>query len=234
MCRMSLTESAFSAATRTFLAMVEYRSPDTDGEKERIYRMRYAAYLREGALPPGAPEIYKDRYDESRNVKTYALYVSGQLASSIRFHVLNRDQPDAPAMMVFRDKLEPLIEAGATIIDPTRFVIEETAARLYPKLPYATLRIPCMASEYFDADYVLATVRSEHQPFYKRLFGHTVLCEARPYPSLAKPISLMLLDYKKTRSSFLARYPFLRSTPDERRMTFERDGFAAEAPALTA
>jgi len=218
---MSLTESAFSAATREFLSRVEYRAPSNPSEWDLIYRMRYAAYLREGALPPGAPEIFKDSYDESANVVTHALYVDGQPASSIRLHIL------------IQDKLEPLIAAGATIIDPTRFVIEEAAARLYPKLPYATLRLPCMASEYYDADYVLATVRTEHQPFYKRLFGHKVLCEARPYPSLAKPISLMLLDYKNTRSSFLARYPFLRSTPEERRRAFEPSGFAPPPPAPT-
>jgi hypothetical protein len=156
------------------------------------------------------------------------------LASSIRLHIIDREQPDAPAMTVFRDKLEPLIAAGATIIDPTRFVIDEAAARLYPKLPYATVRIPCMASEYYDADYVLATVRTEHQPFYKRLFGHQVFCEARPYPSLAKPISLMILDYKKTRSSFLERYPFLRSTKYERETLFDHSGLALESPTSIA
>jgi hypothetical protein len=228
---MSQTESAFSAATREFLTRVEYRSPADASEWDLIFRMRYAAYLREGALPPGAPEIFRDAYDESPNVITHALYVDGQLASSIRFHLLSSEQTEAPAMTVFKDKLQPLIDAGAKIIDPTRFVVEETAARLYPKMPYATLRIPTMASEYYDADYVLATVRTEHQPFYKRLFGHKLLCEARPYPLLAKPISLMLLDYKKTRSSFLARYPFLRSTEEERRRTFERGSAALLPPA---
>jgi hypothetical protein len=223
---MNVTESAFSIAARAFLAGVEYRSPRYESEKELIYRMRYAAYLREGALPPGAPEVFKDRYDEAPNLKTYGLHVGGQLASSIRFHIMGRQYQDAPAMMVFRDRLEPLLESGATILDPTRFVIEETAARLYPKLPLATVRIPWMACEHYGVDFVLATVRTEHQPFYKRYFGHKVLCEARPYPSLAKPISLMMLDYHQARPTVLARYPFLRSTEEERRAIFEDDGFA--------
>jgi hypothetical protein len=130
--------------------------------------------------------------------------------------------------------LEPLVAAGATLIDPTRFVIDETAARLHPKLHYATVRIPWMAGEYYDCDYGLASVRVEHQPFYKRFFKQTVVCEARPYPSLSKPISLMLLDYRKTRPSVLERYPFLRSTEEERRGIFEVGQYAARSlePAL--
>jgi hypothetical protein len=136
-------------------------------------------------------------------------------------------------MMVFRDELEPLLEKGATIIDPTRFVIEEQAARMYSKLPHATVRVPCMAAEYFGAEYILATVRVEHQPFYKRFFGHQVICEARPYPSLAKPISLMLLDFRKAELTVWDRYPFLRSTVEERRALFESGATTALSPAPT-
>jgi hypothetical protein len=225
---IELNESAFSASIRKFLVSVECKAPRDLSELERIYRMRYASYSREGALPPGAPEIFKDRYDESPNGRTYALYVNRQLSSTIRLHVAGPDQPEMPAETVFRDQLDPLLAAGATIIDPTRFVSEETAARLYPKLPYVTVRVGWMACEYFNADYVLATVRAEHQSFYKRLFGHKVLCEPRPYPSLAKPISLMILDYRATRAAVMTRYPFLRSTEDERRKIF--DGSDVDTP----
>ncbi len=59
-------ESAFSESIRSFIPRVECRIPTREEDKERIYRLRYAAYLKEGALPPDAPEIFKDRYDELR------------------------------------------------------------------------------------------------------------------------------------------------------------------------
>ena len=57
---------------------VEYRAAISDAEKERIYRMRYAAYLKEGALLPGAPVIFKDRYDDLANGVTIGVYVKGR------------------------------------------------------------------------------------------------------------------------------------------------------------
>ena len=84
--------------------------------------MRYAAYLKEGALLPGAPVIFKDRYDDLANGLTIGVYVEGLLVSSMRIHVLSTDNPDTPAMQVFADKLQPLIDNGMIIIDPTRFV----------------------------------------------------------------------------------------------------------------
>jgi hypothetical protein len=76
-----------------------------------------------------------------------------------------------------------------------------------------TLRLAYVACEFFRADMGLASVRSEHQAFYKRIFLHTI-SPARAYPSLTKPICLMAI---------VARYPFLRSSYFERRMLFERD-----------
>jgi hypothetical protein len=79
-----------------------------------------------------------------------------------------------------------------------------------------------MAAEYFDADLVLATVRAEHQAFYKRVFGHRPICPPRPYLTLTKPLSLMMLNYPPARDQIVMRYPFFRSSLFERRMLFER------------
>ena len=85
-----------------------------------------------------------------------------------------------------------------------------------------TVRLPWLASEYFNADLLLAAVRAEHQAFYKRTLGHQAVCEPRPYPKLQKPISLMSLNYREARDRVHQRYPFFRSNYFERRMLFER------------
>ncbi len=74
----------------------------------------------------------------------------------------------------------------------------------------------------FNADIGTATVRAEHQAFYRRVFMHKVLCPPRPYPTLTKPLSLMAVDFHAKREKVFQRYPIFRSTFFERRMLFER------------
>ena len=216
-----LQESSFLDGVFALLELVEYRAAVSAAEQERIYRMRYAAYLKEGALLPGAPVIFKDRYDDLANGLTIGVYVEGFLLSSMRIHVLSKDNPDTPAMQVFADKLQPLIDNGTVIIDPTRFVNDVVRMRLYPRIPYVTARLAAMACFHYGADFALATVRDEHQSFYKRVFGPPISYPARPYPTLAKPISLMAFDVRKNGGRMVARYPFMASTPEERAKLFD-------------
>lgn len=212
--------TGFDENVRALWKIVDCRPAVLTSEKERVYRLRYSAYLREGALPPGAPELFKDKFDDVDNGLTFGLYIDGRLSSSIRIHVASFESPECPAMSVFSDYLLPMIEQGFVVLDPTRFVIDADAARRFPKLPYATLRVCWMASDYFQADYVLASVRTEHQSFYRRIFGHHVVCPARPYPSLSKPISLMILDFRRERERILDRYRFFEYANGESHRLF--------------
>ena len=204
------------------LERVDYRLAETTEEREEIFRLRYHAYLREGAIPPNAEARFADPLDDSRNAWIFGVYVDGELASSIRLHVATRQHPDLPALNVFSDLLTPEIAAGKTIIDPTRFVADRVASRRFPELCYVTTRLAWLASEFFSTNLLLATVRAEHQAFYRRVFGHRLICDPRHYPSLAKPISLMALDFPLSRERVVQRYPFFRSTFFERRMLFAR------------
>lgn len=211
---------SFNDSVRSLLGKIASRQAVDPSQKEAIYRMRYRAYSREGALAPGSPEIFKDRFDDDENSATFGLYIDEKLASSIRIHLATPRVPICPAMNVFRDHLEPIIERGSRLLDPTRFVVEAEFARLFPKLPYATLRVCLMAADRFHADFILATVRTEHQSFYRRFFGHREVCPGRPYPSLSKPISLMLMDFREERGRLYARYPVFDSEDNERERVF--------------
>jgi hypothetical protein len=204
------------------LERVDYRRSETSEEREAIFRLRYHAYRREGAIAPNAGERFADVLDATGNSAIFGVYIDGELASSIRLHVASRQVRDLPALEVFSDVLSPELAAGKTIIDPTRFVIDKAASKRFPELCYVTTRLAWLASEYFQTDLLLATVRAEHQAFYRRVFGHRTICAPRHYPSLAKPISLMVLDCAMARGRLLQRYPFFRSTFFERRMLFAR------------
>ena len=213
------------------LEIVDYRLVVTDAERDAVFRLRYDAYLHAQFIKPDFSRRLTDRFDDLDNAWIFGLYIEEQLVGTMRLHVTADGYPDLPATGVFDDHLSQQIALGKTIIDPTRHAIDPKAARMYPKLAYATTRIGWMAGEYFGADQILATVRTQHQAFYRRIFGHQVVAEARPYYSLAKPLSLMVLDYPAVRDRVHQRYPFYRSSYFERRALFEAPGLPANRSA---
>jgi N-acyl-L-homoserine lactone synthetase len=213
---------SFSDRLAQLLARIEFRRADSGEQREAIFRLRYQAYTREGAISPNSSGMFSDHYDETDNAYLFGLYIDDELASSLRLHIASKQHPNFPSLEVFPDLLQPKLDAGKVLVDSTRFVADEALSRLHRGLPYATLRLCMLAAEQFRADDLLAAVRVEHQAFYRRAFNHRLICEPRPYPQLAKPISLMTVHYPTAAGQLYRRYPFFRSTFLERRMLFER------------
>lgn len=228
----------FNEAVADLLTKVRYRPAHSPEELEAIYRLRYRSYLREGATAPRPQRMIYDAYDDTFNARIFGCYIDGALVSTLRLHAALRPNDPLPAAAVFPDLVTPLLEGGKRILDPTRFVIDEQAAKSYPKLAYVTLRLAWLATEHHDVDLTLATVRPEHQAFYRRFYGHQLVSDPRPYPELIKPLSLMILEFKPSRARGLLRYPFLASTREERVALFddvqtrrERSGIGSLRPA---
>jgi hypothetical protein len=204
------------------LDRVDYRLAETQEDKETIYRLRYRAYLNEGAIEPNRDQKITDRFDDMPNSWIFGVYLDGRLASSIRLSISSPEYSMCPSVDVFGDYLQQEVDQGKIMVDPTRFVADPDLAGQFPELPYITLRLCFVACSYFNADLGLATVRAEHRSFYKRLFNHQPLSPPRIYPGLTKPICLMAVDFPASREKVFARYPYLRSSYFERRMLFER------------
>jgi N-acyl amino acid synthase FeeM len=201
---------------------VDYHLAETGEEKEEIYNLRYRAYLREGAVKEAPEARVTDQYDDLPNAWTFGVYLHGELYSSVRISVLNRDWRTSCAADVFPDVVLPRLDRGQVIIDPTRFVADPDKAKRVPELPYLTVRLAYLACEHFNADLGLATVRPEHQAFYRRVFLHKTIAQPRLVPGLLKPVGLMAADFQTFRKKVFDRYPIMRSTAFERRMLFER------------
>jgi hypothetical protein len=212
----------FSDRIAQLLDRVDCRLAESVEDREAIFRLRYEAYRSEETIAPNFTQTFYDPYDDAENVWLFGLYIDGDLASSIRLHVASVENRDFPSRHVFPDVLEPELEAGKVIVDPTRFVTNRHYSRGNFGLTYATCRLAWLAAGYFGAEHLLAAVRAEHQAFYRRTFNHRLICEPRPYPLLAKPISLMTTHYSSAADQVHQRYPFFRSTLFERRMLFER------------
>lgn len=203
------------------LDRVDYQLAETEAEKDAIYRLRYRAYLREGAIAPNADQKISDRFDDLPNSWIFGVHLDGELVSSLRISVASSAHPATPSMDVFPELLKPELARGKVVVDPTRFVADPARAGRFPELPYMTLRLAYVACQYFNADIGLASVRAEHQAFYRRIFLRP-LAPPRDYPGLIKPISLMAIDFPAERDKIFARFPHLRSSYFERRMLFER------------
>ena len=207
---------------------VDYRLAETEFEKEEIYRLRYRAYLHEGAIEPRADKMLKDRFDDMPNSWTFGVYIGGVLLSSIRVSVASSLDDDTPAVDAFPDLLKPELAKGKVIVDANRFVADPERRNMTPELPYVTVRLGYMGCAYFNGDIGTATVRAEHRAFYRRVFLVKALCEPRPYPTLTKPLCLMAADCETVRYPIFDRYPFFRSSLFERRKLFERSQLPSE------
>jgi hypothetical protein len=212
------------------LEQVDYRLAQTREEKEKIYNLRYRAYLREGAVKESAEQRVTDQYDDLPNSWTFGVYVAGELYSSVRISLLTSEYRQSCSAEAFGEILLPMLDQGKVIVDPARFVADPDKVRRLPELPYVTLRLAYMACEYFNADLGLAIVRAEHQAFYRRVFLHETIAEPRMFPGLLKPVGLMAADFPRLKEKVFERYPMMRSTAFERRMLFDAPGFA-QVPA---
>ncbi len=216
-------EGSFSARLAQLAARIEFRRAESEAEREAIFRLRYEAYRREGAIAASPDERFTDDDDEAANAHLIGLYIDGELATSLRLHIAsNRGIPDCPSLHVFSDILQPLLDDGNVLVDTTRFVADERLSRLHRGLPLVTIRLCVAAGEHFGGHHLLAAVRDEHRAFYIRSFGSQVLCKSRPYPPLLKPISLTTVYFPTQGPELYRRYPFYRSTSAERHKLFER------------
>lgn len=218
----AVAHQALSLNDRVMRALerVEYRQALGTQDRERIFNLRYHAYLREGAIAPKADERFTDPVDDQANCLIFGVHVDGELAGAIRLSISGPGLPLIPTANVFPDTVLPQLEAGRVLVDPTRFVADARWSRELPELAYLTLRLPWLAMEQFHADIMLAAVRPEHYPFYRRLWGNTVVSPPRLYPGLAKPVMLSQLDHAKAAPRVEALYPFFQARRDERATIF--------------
>lgn len=191
----------------------------TGHDKDAVARLRYACYLREQAIVPSADERLSDEFDDHPASMTFGLRHSGKLVASLRLHLLTQSLAESPTMRAFGDVVSPVLATGHRIVDCSRFVVDRDASLRWPELAHVTLRLPIMAAEAFGASRILAAVRLEHMPFYKRVLFCDRICEPRPYLQLIKPLGLMMVDYPSAKAGCFARYPFFTpSLPEIGRM----------------
>lgn len=214
----------------SLLERTDYRRCDQGEDLEALYRLRYKAYRAIGMVPENIERADHDAFDETPNCYKFGIFIDGHLASTIRLHHVTQSERRSPSTAVFGDLLHPLLDEGASFIDPTRFAVDPDHSRLYPQIPYLTLRLAGMACFHFDAPYCLSAIREEHVAFYRRIYCCQPLGEPRTFPGLNSPISLHVAHVDAIRERSFRRYPFFQSTRLEQRLLFAAPVSGESAP----
>lgn len=218
----SLQVSRFAGGLIDILDRVEYSRVRMDVTDNPVYRLRYEAYRREEFVPFNDSGTVVDDLDAAPNAYCYGIHIDGELVSSIRIHHVTPQHRKGPSMKSCPDVLDPLLDQGQSFADPSRFTADYDASLAYPGLPFLTLRIAVMATEHFETTSCLALVRPQHAPFYKRVFGAVEMSDVREYPGLAFPVVLYGSNSAINLQQIYRRYPFFRSTAEERERLFSQ------------
>jgi hypothetical protein len=174
---------------------------------ENVYRLRYKCYRAEGSIGENERGIMTDAFDATANCVHVAVEMDGEVLGAVRLHLVSKILSTSPTMEVFPELLEDL-NSGKTVLDSTRFVIDPTARKKRVPLHFLVLRIPFLATMFYDIDLALAPVRVEHAAFYRRFLGYDLAMGPRSYPGLKKPIQLLTAKVREQRDAVLARTPF--------------------------
>jgi hypothetical protein len=226
--------SRFAQTLVDLLDRVRYRRVPHNDEIDPIYKLRYEAYRREDFVPSNVLSTVRDEFDELPNGNSFGIYIDGQLASSIRLHIVTPAQRSSPNMSMWPNELNALLDKGHSFIDPGRFTADLDFSLRFPALPYLTLRIAAMACEHYPVRYCLSAVRPEHAPFYRRIFGSRPFAEERRREGLAFAVQLWLAEVPVIRDRVAVRFPFFMSTPEERAALFDHPAGEIVAVAPSA
>jgi len=221
--------SAFARQVMRLLDRTEYRVCDRGEDLEAIYKLRYKSYLLNGIIDANSEGMVYDDMDSAPNCRRFGVYVDGELASTIRLHVLDRENRTGPSMVSFSDLLEHRLDAGQVFVDPSKFASDPDMSARHPLLPYLAPRVALNACIFFGATYGLTTVRLNHAAFYRKIFMADKVGEPRPYPGSHYPVIMYEVDVRKF-PAILKRYPFFKATDRERSLLFDRPSLGANAP----
>lgn len=195
------------------LKIYRYKVLTESQELEELYRLRYKCYRAEQSITSNERKIMTDAFDESENCVHVAVTHDAQILAAVRLHLVSKLCQTSPTVEVFPELLEDT-EPTRTILDPTRFVIDPSGRKQRIPLHFLALRIPFLATIFYDIDLALAPVRAEHAAFYRRYLGYEPTLQPREYPGLRKPIHLLTAKVREQRAAVLARTPVFGPVED--------------------
>jgi hypothetical protein len=164
--------------------------------RQDVYRLRYDSYLASGFIEANETKQFWDIYDDLPNCESIVLYDQAGPVASVRTCTLALgSRQRSPVMDTYPEQVTALLSAQATTgfggrgIETTRLV-RSPAAENNQGLVFLLYRLAGYIGMMAHTQVLLACVRQNHAPFYRRL-GYEPVTEPRPYPGLKCPMLLM-------------------------------------------
>ena len=199
--------SARSSAASDLLDQVDYRLAETPEEKDEIYRLRYRAYLHEGAIDAARNRSASPIASMMLpNAWIFGVYLRRR---TLQFHPHQRADVGMADVAVGRAVRRSASSANSTgarfsSIRPASSPIPSKAKR-FPELPYVTVRLGYVACGYFNADIGLATGSSRASGVLSPGVSAGAAGASRGcFRALIKPVGLMAADYPAMREQVFA------------------------------
>ncbi|MCP4316761.1 MAG: hypothetical protein GY789_12310 [Hyphomicrobiales bacterium] len=212
--------SEFNSRLYDILDRVEYRRIVSAEDMEDVARLREKSFTAANLLP-FLKEGLIDDLDFDPHAYVFGIYYDERLVSTVRIHHVTPAHRVSTCGKAFPEILDPMLDAGMTMIDPARLAADPEFLAEIPAIPYLTLRIATMATDYFEAHKCFAFVKVQHAAFYRRVFrAHQVVPPQPNWNSYNVDAVLMAVDVPAVLPKLYVRYPFFRSQPFERRMMF--------------
>ena len=188
---------------------LDYGVVRTVDELQAVRRHRHREYVGSGAIEPQAGGMLEDENDSGPATRIYTAWLEGELAGSIRLSVLRGHHREGLTIRCFPEIVEPMLEGGATLIDPNRLTTASTLSRSEPVLIFGVLRLATLAARHYGAEHCLAPIRPHHASFYRRFLHATRLSEARLFPGTNVAMELYDVHVPSARRAAGGENPFL-------------------------
>jgi hypothetical protein len=193
-----------------------------DRSARDVYRLRYESYLQSGHIDPNPAGLFRDRYDDQPNCRSIIVYSGADPVASVRTCALAHQAGlTSPAMDSYPEEVEALLGPDATVglggraLEITRLV-RSPAASNNQGLVFLLYRLAGYVGIMDGTQVILACVRKNHAPFYKRI-GYREITEPRPYPGLKCPMQLLACsraEYERVRAGFPVLDPYAGRNSD--------------------
>ena len=224
MASVDTATNRFSDKLLELLDRVEYRRVETGEDMEEVARIRFKAYKMADILPLKGNTLIDD-IDFDSHAYVFGIYYEERLISTVRLHHVTPEHRVSSSGSIFPNEINAFLDAGMSLIDPVRLAADPLVLREMPAIPYLTLRIATMATDYFAVDRCLQLVKPQHAAFYKRVFdADTIVEPQKDCGDYNIDLTLMATRTKETLPPLYQRFPFFKSEPYERRMMFARGG----------
>jgi hypothetical protein len=207
---------------------IEYRRIITAEDLEPIIDLRRKAYKAHNVYISSDHPMTDDQ-DLDPRYFTFAVYRSDRLLSTLRIHIVSRENPTCNSRYYYPDFLDPLISQGLTFMDPTRFAVDPDIGQDMPSLPLITLRLGFLAAKYFETDYCLSMIKEQHMAFYRRVFKSTQMTPFKSFEAVHSRYALFSSP-RAMENTICSAYPMFLSTETERRLLFQ--GWKKGDPAV--